>query len=639
MEIVSAGAAVLTLAANEALKTLVSESIKNIISSKWRDETECAKNVLEYFDLEHVIKPFVSKIESQVLTFRSLSNGGKNVRLTDVYHPLKLKVEDSNDIFPVDDTYQSFNYDGVIVISGSAGQGKTTVLRKMYLEELKSKRRFPLFITLRLFSFSEKLTLVDVIHEHLKSFGIECTQQDVIYLLQSSKLVLFFDGFDEVPNTNRTKALDLIRMSWNRYSCPVIVTTRPHTEVYRESGFKNLSVQPLSLDDVIGIINKCVHEDDKKKGILDFLENKKFMQDAIVYPILVEILIVTYYSFKNSPESIAEFYANLFDALIFSHDHHKGFDRYRHTKLSVKELRKCFNCFSLVSLLENKQDFNDEKLVYFFEYACEVEEIDENPEKIKDDIVDGTNLICRDGHRMYSYVHRSIQEYHAACALFSQDDKNTLYKVLSHEFDVGKANFFRFLKVLDKKDFYKNFLSNAFLHSGISGADDPLTTNEILELVLNSGGITIRIVNEGDSFEVLLARVTLDKGIKYMNRLYKLNFLASILQDGHYAIKSIGVDSVINLDAVKILFKEKSLIAKSKLLKVNPIGNGKKETSDYYINISEFSEYSDSVFNIEKICKNYTNAFEIINSFYHDDYLKTINQKRKNRSILRLIKK
>ncbi len=133
--------AVVSSAVTAFIETALSESLKLILTSKWKNETEIGKEVLEKFNDEETIKKFSEKITRDILTFRSLSNAGQNVLLDEVYYPLTLQVQDSGDFIQINDGV-ILPHRGVIVISGSAGQGKTTILRKLFLEEIKTKKAY-----------------------------------------------------------------------------------------------------------------------------------------------------------------------------------------------------------------------------------------------------------------------------------------------------------------------------------------------------------------------------------------------------------------------------------------------------------------------------------------------------------------
>lgn len=183
----------INIASDTFIKTAIGEIVKHLITTAWPKDTEQGIMILSDFENEEIISKFSKKITSDVLTFRTLSNNGRNVRLEDVYYPLKVKIEDSGDVELLSDD-KRLNYNGVIVISGSAGQGKTTILRKLFLEEIKEKKKLPIFINLRNIKFEKETSFLSIVKDFFESYGLVCSDDDVSLLLQSSKLKVFLMG-------------------------------------------------------------------------------------------------------------------------------------------------------------------------------------------------------------------------------------------------------------------------------------------------------------------------------------------------------------------------------------------------------------------------------------------------------------
>jgi len=516
------------------IETALSETIKKLLTLKWKTNTDLGKDILERFYDEDVIKKFSTKINKDILTFRSLSSAGQNVNLDDVYYPLSLKVQDNGDLLKIDD-HTTLRHRGVIVISGSAGQGKTTILRKLFLEEIKSKERFPIFINLRDVRFTNELTCIDLIKNFFEGYGIESSSDEVVFLMQSSKVVIFYDGFDEVLQSNRLKARDIIKESWNRYNCPGIVTTRPHTEIYRESGLKNLSVNKIKIEELASIIERIVTDNAQKGAILKLILSKDFLKEALIYPIMIELLLVSYYSMREAPQTISDFYDQLFRNLMYAHDHLKNFERSRLSKLSVSELERVFNSFSACTFSNDRYHFNERQLDSFFKNSITL--IAKAKDKIYDaneiraDIVDGTNLISRDGNDFYTFIHKSIQEYHAAKFHIEVDGKEKYIKDLIFDNDPALLNFLRFLYQISPRDFMLfyvvpymrslGFKKKSFLNNGYSKSEiiKMLLPNSTVDFISLAGKVSSKYVNVylGD-----------DKIIKAYHRL---RFLVGVLKE------------------------------------------------------------------------------------------------------------
>ncbi|EMH4077106.1 TPA: NACHT domain-containing protein [Serratia marcescens] len=266
-----------------ALSTLVAESLlagffKSIGSAIADSSTKIAKGkgnkIIESFNNSTITNDYLSKAVYKIFAFRTITKGDRDVYLDEVYHPLKISkggLRRGRKINIGDKAKIKNN--GCSVIIGLAGQGKTTIMRKLFLEEVVRKERLPLFLTLRQYSFEGK-SCEDIILEHLSSNGIDCKPNDVVDVLKTKKVIIFFDGFDEVISSQRSHALNLISSVFDKYGCPSIVTTRPDTEITRHPGTTTYFVEYLKSEDVKEMVVKIVNNQDVSSSILTILQQK-----------------------------------------------------------------------------------------------------------------------------------------------------------------------------------------------------------------------------------------------------------------------------------------------------------------------------------------------------------------------------
>ncbi|MDP1001430.1 hypothetical protein Q6305_28425, partial [Klebsiella pneumoniae] len=79
----------------------------------------------------------------------------------------------------------------------------------------------------------------------LKSLHITVTDSNVEYLLQSKKIVLLLDGFDEIRQETTVQAIQSIFELNKTYACPLITTSRPNTQICQMPGINNLIVKEI----------------------------------------------------------------------------------------------------------------------------------------------------------------------------------------------------------------------------------------------------------------------------------------------------------------------------------------------------------------------------------------------------------
>lgn len=434
-------------------KTLVDKGIA-VASSK-------TNKILKSLANKEISTEYYNKAINKVFVFRTLTHGDKNVYLDEIYYPLNITHSTKGGI-TIEDEVELEN-DATCII-GLAGQGKTTIMRKLFLEELVRRRSIPFFITLRQINDFNNLQVDTLLLEHLNNNGIICTIDDVNELCKKKLVTIYFDGFDEIPPQQRKSALKLLEGAHSKFNCRTIITSRPDTEITREPGYEIYNVDFLEENDIFEILNHKIKNREAKKQLTNILEDKEFLIESIKTPILLDIFIVTSASIKDDPSSISDYYDGLFTALIYRHDLIKNLNRKKKSTLSDKELEIIFSLFSFLSLMNNKSDFSKRELIDLFEKCLKIRQLEELPALIMEDILDGTNIIVRDGYDNFVYIHKSIQEYFSAKCISTMDDiskEHTLKKLAelnNKTWSESNTNLLLMLSYLDSFNFVKYFI-------------------------------------------------------------------------------------------------------------------------------------------------------------------------------------
>ncbi|HHQ6590242.1 TPA: NACHT domain-containing protein [Serratia fonticola] len=440
------------------------------------------------FKNKSIIDKYLETAVYKVFVFRTITKGDRDVYLDEIYHPIKIILQNKNnrrEALTVGDN-SLIDVNGPAAIIGLAGQGKTTIMRKLFLEELVRKQKVPFFITLRNYNYSDKVRCEDILWDHLISNGIVCEIDDVIGLLETGKVIFYWDGFDEIKFKDRSNALKMILSIYDKYSCSSIITTRPDTEITRQPGVELYRVVQLNDHDVNAMIRKIISNDEVSNSIINYLNKKSFLQDTIRTPILIDILIVTSSSLNDEPNSIRDYYEHLFSALMFRHDLNKNYTREKQSLLGNKDLEEIFSFFSFLSFMDAKSDFTLESMLGIFSKSCELKKLKVSEENVCSDIINGTNLITRDGYNNYIYIHRSIQEYFSAkcISLFTSERKDSFLKSYC-QLENGKKsiNLLILLRSIDPIGFYKSYLIPYLeMYNIISGAKlNILSKEEVID--------------------------------------------------------------------------------------------------------------------------------------------------------------
>ncbi len=406
----------------------------------------------------------LSRIHDKYLKTRTISNSSQNVDIQDIYHP--LTVESDSNLFKritIDDS-NTLPRNKITCLIGKAGQGKTTLLRKLYLNDIIIGDHFPIMIFLRNLDFSEPFDVPEIIAEELKKIGLDIPRDDWSFIIQSGKVNIYWDGFDEIPTKWRAKAVAFIESTWQRFNCPCVVTTRPETEITRYGGsVTNVLLSDLETRDVISIIKKTVHDDPEYVGILTkAVETNHDLSSCLISPIIVDIFIYTYRSLKSDPTSISDFYSELFMCLARQHDKLKLYTREVQSSLTAHQLEQAFKCASFKLVASKSTTFTEKKISDVFSDCCERLNLNNHNNYSHIDIINITNLITPDGYGTYSFIHKSIMEYYSAQFILDLPDEaqKKFFSKFVNRPDESFLNVLYFIKEIDEERFNTLFLSS-----------------------------------------------------------------------------------------------------------------------------------------------------------------------------------
>lgn len=477
----------------ELVKSGVGEAAKVLFSSilarSWPLNLVKGKGIVERFSSTKVHINYLEKHVSKAIKLRTIHSSDSDILLNDIYHPLTIENKKTNQTIKIENETIISN-DEITNIIGYAGQGKSTILRKLLIESIKNGTKIPLFIELRK---AEKNGIIKSLISSLSEMEVEADEESIQELLISKTVVLLLDGFDEIQSERREVILEEILKINRVFGTQVITTSRDGTEICSESNITNYRVNRLKRSDIISILKKLSAsnevEQDTLPQIYTLLRGSKGLDliETMNSPLLVTLFYICYPHLDSIPNNATDFYSKLFTTLFLRHDKIKNFRRQRLTHLSHMEAFNCFCAFCFKSLYDGKLDFTYQTLIEYTTQAVKMTGCNGcNPELIAEEFIDITCLIQKDGYDRYVFLHKSILEYHAAEYVKSlsstrkEQFMNVIYTDLTNNrkftatakylYDIDKENTFKFicLKLIEAIDFhnYKNsprkFVENAY---------------------------------------------------------------------------------------------------------------------------------------------------------------------------------
>ena len=626
------------------------------------------KNILDEFNEVALRKgndfsKFYAKIEDPNSFFYNISRKNlflrntffsqKDIYFGDIYVPLDIKLSENlvkvrnnevihNEKITIDDNFlvEKIINDNIVNIVGWAGQGKSTVLCKMFINQIHKGSMIPIFLSFRNINHSILIEL----HRLFKDSNIECSEGDIVALLRSKKILLILDAFDEIRSDDLKFTLtnEIKRMQQN-YGLAIICSSRPGTYLCDQVGIENYNLQEIQLETIVEIINKTRAIPDDKDKILNLLNTNKNVQKSLRTPLLTILFVKIYPDMEIIPQHAKDFYDQIFNLLYSSHDKSKqGNQIYRSLNKRYKhsDTKFTFSLLSFISFLNNRNSFNldiaEEYIssgINTFKNKIPKEIIGLDSNLFLRELIECTSLLIYDGldngKDLYSFLHKTIQEYYAA-HFFKEFIKNeTSSEQLEFFIDFIKekmfsdptyiVEFLKFISVLDinftRDNILIPFLEKYFYHQTKNIDDMLLFSKNILEDSILAS-VNFKVVSQTEQTEQMTnTHLILDKKLSRKNSYYYAQETTMI---------SLSVDSKIReiIRAIAYIFDLDSKIEElfSKLM--SEITNF-KATDIFPLSLSEESKLERGnvvkrdfqfTFNDLKSKKNYKETYKKVTS-------------------------
>ena len=344
------------------------------------------------------------------------------------------------------------NENQFLYILGSPGAGKSTFLRRVGLEALKGENGnydhdcIPVMIELKQFN-QGRVDLIAAIAEELSYFGFPDKRQAAENYLKNGKLLLLFDGLDEIPEAYAEDVQDKIAKLKIEYSDNrLIFSCRIAAYKSAMTGFTTLELADFDESYIEKFIHNWFSSDlDKQNKVaeecwkqLSQPKNKASLELAQT-PLLLAFLCITYDAYQEFPAVKSQLYAEALEILLRKWDAQKrGIKREKISDIYAK-----WNInLELALLSELAHDFfeNDELFfskerileyieVFLAETEGDVKNID--TEKVLEAIVIQQGILVERAVGIYSFSHLTLQEYLTA-KFISEDNKRIEKLVQEH---------------------------------------------------------------------------------------------------------------------------------------------------------------------------------------------------------------
>lgn len=287
--------------------------------------------------------------------------------LKDIYIPLTITNHNESIKYKIDSFPNKLieQYEKIL-ITDTAGMGKSTMMKKIYLDIIDEHKGVPILIELRRLSKSK--TIIQEIHEQINSIEKEFDEQLLLEFINEGGFIFILDGYDEISLNDRnivTKDIQvfILKASRNKF----ILTSRPENALTSFGDFQLFKIQPLRKKEAYDLLKKYDKLGKVATLLINKLEDKnlKDIDQFLTNPLLVSLLFTAFQFKQTIPFKKYLFYRQVYDANFESHDLTKGdsFIHEKYTKLEVDDFHRVLRHIGFICLKEQKLEYTKDELL------------------------------------------------------------------------------------------------------------------------------------------------------------------------------------------------------------------------------------------------------------------------------------
>lgn len=350
--------------------------------------------------------------------FNSVVFKNEQRKLLDYYIPLTIQNDHKQSPLKINE-YHTKNFEEIkhILIQDTAGMGKSTLLKFLFIECISKEVGIPIFIELR--KLNKKTTLKQIIANLLSDAKGDWNEDVFFRILESGRFVFFFDGYDEISEENRGEVTSDIKLFIEKSSRNTFfITSRAEEGLGAFPSFLKHRILPLTYDESFTLIRKYAHSELAESLIAKLqLPEYTSIREFLSNPLLTSLLFKSYEFKQKIPLKRHIFYRQVYESLFETHDLAKEggeFDRQKRSGLDVDRFDKILSAFGAITYKNKSLEMDKLTALRYLENAKQL-----TAEKkiiasdFLHDLTHAVPLLVEEGTQL-RWSHKSIQEYFAA---------------------------------------------------------------------------------------------------------------------------------------------------------------------------------------------------------------------------------
>lgn len=309
-----------------------------------------------------------------------------------------------------------------ILISDTAGMGKSTIMKYMFIDLIDKRIRdvgIPIYIELN--RLKKYHNILQAIKNELRFLSKEFRSASIIERIKKGGFVFFMDGYDEISLDNREYVTDNIKKfirlaGLNNY---YIMSSRPEEGLSSFGDFQSFKIQPLTKEEAYELLRKYDVGKAKEvsKKLIELLKSGDYesIDEYLGNPLLISLLYAAFNHKHKIPLKKHLYYSQVYEALYESSDISKGIEPHqKRTDLDIAEFSRVLRCVGYICFEKTRIRFDKETIIKIIRRAKEYcANLSFKESDFLKDILTAVPLFCKDGNE-YRWAHKSLMEYFAA---------------------------------------------------------------------------------------------------------------------------------------------------------------------------------------------------------------------------------
>lgn len=452
-----------------------------------------------------------------------------------------------------------------IIITGTGGIGKSTLLKHLFLNTIEETSYIPVLIEIRTVNTMEidQLSARTLVYENLVNNGFKIEEEYFDYSMEQGAYIILFDGFDEVNREKIQKVTSEIISLSNKYpENKYIITSRPADGFMGWNDYVEMQSMELTKQQALELIKKIEFDEKVKDIFYKELDERLFdkYKSFASNPLLLTIMLLTFDNRASIPDKLNDFYEQAFATLFNMHDATKeAYVRDIRSGLGCEDFKMVFSYFCFKSYFAGDNEFNEVLLrKYIQDCQRKFEYIKFGTDVFLTDLTQSVCMLIKEGIN-YRFTHRSFQEYFAAwytCKLMDTEQQDLLENWIKESDAIQTDSYFTMLFNLQGEK-----VNKLILYPGIKKLrkkyEELGFSVDILKYLFSSINVDVRRREKDTTYSLSL-------GIK--NR-YLCNIIRKTCSLNGYSYPEINREDEIRVAKKLIKYKNKQNIHFSMALK------------------------------------------------------------------------